>query len=90
MKQLSSSSNKEVTREEEYSGTYVFAVLLVLGAEGHPGPGGFPGGSLIKNPPANAGDMGLIPGLGRSPGEEMATHSSTLAQESPSEEPGGL
>ena len=28
---------------------------------------GFPGGSLIKNPPANAGDV--IPGLGRSPGE---------------------
>ena len=23
-----------------------------------------------KNPPANEGDMGLIPGLGRSPGEE--------------------
>ena len=30
---------------------------------------GFPGGSVIKNPPANAGDMGLISGLGRSPGE---------------------
>ena len=30
---------------------------------------GFPGGSAVKNPPANAGDMGLIPGLGRSPGE---------------------
>ena len=30
----------------------------------------FPGGSVVKNPPANAGDMGLIPGLGRSPGEE--------------------
>ena len=29
---------------------------------------GFPGGSVVKNPPANAGDMGLIPGLGRSPG----------------------
>ena len=31
----------------------------------------FPSGSLIKNPPANAGDardMGLIPGLGRAPG----------------------
>ena len=28
----------------------------------------FPGGSAVKNPPANAGDMGLIPGLGRSPG----------------------
>ena len=30
---------------------------------------GFPGGSVVKNPPANAGDMGLIPWLGRSPGE---------------------
>ena len=30
---------------------------------------GFPGGSAVKNPPANAGDMSLIPGLGRSPGE---------------------
>ena len=24
---------------------------------------------MVKNPPANAGDMGLIPGLGRYPGE---------------------
>ena len=30
---------------------------------------GFPGDSVVENPPANAGDMGLIPGLGRSPGE---------------------
>ena len=30
---------------------------------------GFPGGSVIKNMPANEGDMGLIPGLGRSLGE---------------------
>ena len=30
---------------------------------------GFPGGSAEKNPPANAGDAGLIPGSGRSPGE---------------------
>ena len=33
---------------------------------------GFPGGSAVKNPPANAedaGDLGLIPSLGRSPGE---------------------
>ena len=29
----------------------------------------FPGGLVIKNPHANAGCMGLIPGLGRSPGE---------------------
>ena len=27
------------------------------------------GGSLVKNPPASAGDAGSIPGLGRSPGE---------------------
>ena len=26
---------------------------------------GFPGGSVVKNPPANARDMGAIPGLGR-------------------------
>ena len=34
---------------------------------------GFPGGTVVKNPPVNAGDTegaGLIPGLGRSPGEE--------------------
>ena len=29
----------------------------------------FPGGSVVKKPPANAGDPGLIPRLGRSPGE---------------------
>ena len=31
---------------------------------------GFPGGSVVKNPPANAGDVGSIPGSGRSLGEE--------------------
>ena len=30
---------------------------------------GFPGGSEVKNPPANAGDAGSIPGSGRCPGE---------------------
>ena len=30
---------------------------------------GFPGGSDGKESACNAGDMGLIPGLGRSPGE---------------------
>ena len=30
---------------------------------------GFPGGSVVKNPPANVGNMGLIPGSERSPGE---------------------
>jgi len=30
---------------------------------------GFPGGSVVKNPPASAGDVGSTPGLGRCPGE---------------------
>ena len=33
---------------------------------------GFPSGSVVKNPPANAGDarsVGLVPAMGRSPGE---------------------
>ena len=30
------------------------------------GKWGFPGGAVVKNPPANAGDTGSSPGLGRS------------------------
>ena len=33
---------------------------------------GFPGGTVIRNPPANAGDTGLIPGSGSSLGEGNA------------------
>jgi len=48
---------------------------------------------VVKNPPANAGDirdMGLIPGLGESPGRGLATHS-ILAWGIPwTEEPGSL
>ena len=29
---------------------------------------GFPGGAVVSNPPVNAGDVGSIPGPGRSPG----------------------
>ena len=39
----------------------------------------FSGGSDCKVSAYNAGDLGSIPGSGRSPGEEMATHSSILA-----------
>ena len=46
---------------------------------------------MVKNLPASEGDVGLIPGSGRSPEEEMATHSSILAWGIPwTEEPGGL
>ena len=31
---------------------------------------GLPCGSAVKNPPANPGDVGSVPGLGRSLGEE--------------------
>ena len=34
-----------------------------------PKPRGFPGGSAGKEFACNAGDLGSIPGLGRSPGE---------------------
>ena len=52
---------------------------------------GFPDGSVVKNPPANAGDVSSIPGSGRSPGEGHGNHSSTLVWEIPwPEEPGRL
>ena len=52
---------------------------------------GFPGGSVVKNLPANAGDRSSIPGPGRCLEEEMATHFSILAWRIPrTEESGGL
>ena len=50
-----------------------------------------PGGSEVKASAFNVGDLGLIPGLGRSPGEGNGTHSSILAWRIPwTEEPGEL
>ena len=52
---------------------------------------GFPGGSAVKNPPADAGDSGSIPGLGRSPGEGNDNQLPNSCWEIPwTEEPGGL
>ena len=48
----------------------------------------FPGGLLVKDPPAKQ-EKGLIPELGRSPGEENGTHSSSLAWEIPWAEKAG-
>ena len=46
---------------------------------------------MVKNPSANAGDMGSTPRLERSLKKEMATYSSILAWEILQiEEPGGL
>ena len=55
---------------------------------------GFSDGSVVKNPPANAGDTGdtgSIPGWKDPLEEEMATHSSILVWKIPwTEKPGGL
>ena len=40
---------------------------------------GLPCGSADKESACNAGDLGLNPGLGRSPGRGKATYSSILA-----------
>ena len=42
--------------EDIYIHTYIYTL-------------GFPGGTVVKNPPANAGDTGSISGLGKLPGE---------------------
>ena len=50
-----------------------------------------PGGSDGKESACSAGDLDLIPGSGRSPGEQNATHSSILAWRiSQKKEPGEL
>ena len=44
---------------------------------------GFPGGSGVKNTPASARDVGLIPGWGQSPGGGNGNCSSILARKIP-------
>ena len=43
---------------------------------------GFSGGSVVKNLPADTGDMGSVPGAGRSPGEGNGSPSSILTGKS--------
>ena len=51
----------------------------------------FPSGSDFKEFACDAGDLGSVPGLGKSLEEGMATHSSILAWKTPwREEPGRL
>ena len=53
---------------------------------------GFPAASVVKNPPANAGDSGSIPGSGRSTGEGNGSplQYSSLKRPPWREEPGSL
>ena len=51
----------------------------------------FPGGTVVKKLPASAGDIGSIPGLGRSPGVGNDNPLQYFAWNIPwTEEPGGL
>ena len=52
---------------------------------------GFPGGSVVKNPPVNAGDVCSIPQSGRFQGEGNGNSLQYSCQRIPwTEEPGGL
>ena len=65
----------------EYKGQYLTENLQLS----------FPGGSVVKNSPANAGDSEFDPCVGRSPGEGNGNALSILAWEIPgTKEPGGL
>ena len=57
---------KEQVRKHRNKSTYLWSIM------------GFPGGSVVKNPPASAGAMSSIPMFRRSPAEERSTHSSVL------------
>ena len=51
---------------------------------------GFPGGTVVKNLPANAGDLGSIPGSGRSPGGRNSNPLQySCLKDSWTEKPGG-
>ena len=73
---------------------YIRFPLAVYFTHGSGYMSGFPSGSVVKNPPANAGDVrdvGSIPGSENPLKEGMATHSSILAWRIPwTEELGGL
>ena len=60
-----------MTKEQrQFSGERIIFSTNGAGKTGHPQAKrkgkGFPGGAVVENLPANAGDMGSRPGLGRS------------------------
>ena len=57
---------RDFSRQEFESGIPRSLIFLEVNVQGALG---FPGGSVVKNPPDNAGDTGSIPGSGRCPGE---------------------
>ena len=63
-------SKKEGQKEEKKS--FILTITYLTNVKG------FPVGSMVNNPPANAGYRALIPGSGRSPGEGNGNLSSSL------------
>ena len=61
--QMFARSNSLLTLAAERTSLYGYATFCQRKC-------GSPGGSVVKNPPADAGDSGLIPDPGRSSGEE--------------------
>ena len=56
-------------REAWQATVHGVAELDMTAIQQQQGYGGFPGGSVVKNLPHSAGNVSLIPGSGRSPGE---------------------
>ena len=69
----------------------IFSESTILLVNKHSVIWGFLGGLVVKILPANAGDMGSIPGSGRPPGEGNGNWLHVLAWETAwTEDPGGL
>ena len=85
------SLSMEFSRKEYWSG-FPFPSAGYLPDPGiEPGSPALQADALPSGPQTLEGDVGSIPGLGRSLEKEMATHSSILAWEIPwTEEPGRL
>ena len=86
---LKSSRQRRVAQPEvgpeEVLDTGQFGVGFDSEAKRFPSRGSFPGGSVVKNLPANDGNTGWIPGSGRSPGEGNGNPLQYSCQENPTD-----
>ena len=88
---LGYSSSKEIFKIELWESSEPHFILLNSNSKILVGNMGFPCSSVGKESACNAGNLGLIPGSVRSPGEGNGTHLSILAWRIPwIEEPGCL
>ena len=54
------------SHQNDFRTYYILCLFLEMYSEVKKCRGGFPGGAVVKDPPANAGDTGSSPGPGRS------------------------